>query len=184
MKHLTAITFVLTFASAVGASAQSSDHVFGLGLHVGDPSGLVGKYWFDEANAVQATLGWQRSWMDRNYYYNRPGGQVSVEWTNQFLKFAPRRADIVRFGVHAGAGGALAFVADPDDCYYSSARRRTICYDDRDYDAVGLYLRGPVGFAAYFPKVRIEAYAEIVPSILLNDFRLRVQGGLGGRYYF
>lgn len=181
---LRTLAFVSLLGGTQSALAQSSEHNFGLGLHVGDPNGLVGKYWFDAANAVQATVGWQRAWVNQNYYYNRSGGQLAIEWTHQFLKFGPQRADIVRFGVHAGAGGALSFVGATNDCYYDGARRRTVCYNDLDYSPIGLYLRAPVGFAAYFPKVRIEAYAEVVPAILLNDFRFRMQGGVGGRYYF
>jgi hypothetical protein len=62
MKYkITFIGLFLLIASS-GASAQiRSDEDFGLGLILGEPTGLSLKYWFDEERAVDGALAWSLS---------------------------------------------------------------------------------------------------------------------------
>jgi hypothetical protein len=141
------------------AFAQSSEHPFGLGLQLGDPTGFCGKYWLDEKNAIQATLGWTTS---SAFVERHTGGVLTVDWTYRFAVITPH-TPVVRFGFHAGAGGGLG-------------------WNDQ---GAALVARAPVGFAAYFPEVRLEPYVEIVLAIrLVPNPEPSVMGGVGGRYYF
>lgn len=160
------------------AQAQSADHPFGLGFYFGFPNGFSGKYWLDKESAVEAAIGWQ-SW--QNGFY-RPGGPVAtVDWNYHFLAIAPR-TPVVRFSLHAGAGGGLSWYSGGGSCY-RSVYGQWFCPGQTG--GAMLFARVPLGFSAYFPKVRLEASAEVIPSIrVLPDFQPVVMGGLAGRFYF
>ncbi len=154
--------------------AQSAQHRFGLGIHLGDPNAVTAKYWFDRYNGLQFMLGYKSSYYHWNgYYYADYGGPLlAVDWTSQFLQWEPRRGK-VHMGIHAGIGGGLGW----GGCWYDY-------YGVRRCDPVAV-LRAPLGFDVSFPKPRIEVYAELVPALsLAPGFGPALMGGLGARFYF
>ena len=177
--HLLSLSLVLTIASlAAPARAQSSNHPFGLGLSFGEPSGFTGKYWFGANDAFQLTLGWRGSYYHAGFIYRDAGPIVTGDWTRKVIKIDPRGGD-VRFAFYAGVGGVAGWV-ERGQCYVDVWGRQ-VCYSNTD---VGLGLRVPLGFAAYFTRVNIEAYAEITPTLALVPFGPTMMGAIGGRFYF
>ncbi|MEJ2647970.1 MAG: DUF3996 domain-containing protein, partial [Sedimentisphaerales bacterium] len=86
MKYkITFIGLFLLIASS-GASAQiRSDEDFGLGLILGEPTGLSLKYWFDEERAVDGALAWSLSdddafQMHADYLFHDYDLSNSNEW--------------------------------------------------------------------------------------------------------
>jgi hypothetical protein len=154
------------------ALAQIPGNSFGLGLHVGDPNfGITGKYWLTSDDAIQAVVGW------RGTYYGAQGPVLTVDWQRRVIRIDPR-TPVVRFGIDLGVGGSVGYVGE--NCY-RDVFDHVHCSDSH----AGLVLRVPVAFSAYFPKPRVEAYAEIALGLVLAPwFGGTVMGGVGGRFYF
>ncbi len=144
---------LLVLALALGlpaaAHAQSMNHPFGLGFFAGNgAAGFTGKYFLSSDDGIQATIGWRSS-----LYYDGPGPTITADWVYRFARILPRTG-VVQFGFDFGVGGALGYVSD--GCY------RNLAGDLRCYNnTADLAVRVPLVFSAYFPKPRIEAYAEI-----------------------
>ncbi|MBN1962841.1 MAG: hypothetical protein JW841_18060 [Deltaproteobacteria bacterium] len=163
----------LTFVVSSVAHAQLPERKFGLGLYFGDPAfGFTGRYWFNNTDAVQAVLGWTGT------YYGASGPIFIADWQHQ-MGHIDARTQVVSFDFTAGVGGAAGYIHD-GGCYRDRFNRR-YCYDDN----AGIIFRVPVTFTAFFPKPRVEAYVDLVPSIiLLPRLGPSLMGGIGGRYYF
>ncbi len=176
MKISMTMALVLAMMLALAPSrarAQSAASPFGIGIYSGDPGfGLTGKYWLNQDHGIQGIVGWSGG------YYRAPGTILAVDWEYRFARIVPQ-TPVVRFGFDVGVGGGIGIV------------REGRCYDDVFGDRhcpdgrATLLVRVPVAFAAYFPKPQIEAFVEIVPSVvLLPPWGPTVMGGIGGRYYF
>jgi hypothetical protein len=162
------------FAAPVSAWAQMPGHPFGLGFQFGDPAfGFSGKYWLDRNDAIQGTLGW------RGADYRAYGPAVTVDWQHRLTTFGPRTG-VVHFSFDFGVGGGVGYVGG-GLCYRDEFHVWHYC---GDADAA-LIFRAPLTFSAYFPRPRLEAYAELAPAIVLvPGFGPSLMGGIGGRFYF
>lgn len=134
----------------------------GVGLVVGEPTGVSAAYRFDDAQSVQALVAWKLT---------SPGGVlVAADYLFHFddiLEF-----EGVRIPLYAGAGAKVAFLT-------GDAR-----YKDSD-SAFGLGLRIPLGVRWEFDKVPVEVFLEVVPGMLLLPGTIPdIGAGLGARWYF
>ena len=91
-------SFSSTSAYRPSASAESGN--FGLGLMLGEPSGLTGKYWLSDTHAVDGAL----SFSFGNY----------TALLSDFLWHAPRAFDNPQFVPYFGVG-AIAFFSNNSD---------------------------------------------------------------------
>jgi hypothetical protein len=173
MSKNSLFVLALVLGLPAAAQAQSTNHPFGLGFFAGNGNlGFTGKYFLSHDDGIQATLGWRSS-----YYYDGPGPTITVDWVHRLARIIPG-SGVVQFGFDFGVGGALGYVSD--GCYVNLAGNRT-CYNN----TADLAVRVPVVFSAYWPKARIEAYAEVAPAFVLAPYRgPAVMGGVGGRFYF
>ncbi len=167
------VAVVLALLAPAAASAQAPGHTFGLGIEGGGvPNfGFTGKYWVDSTDAFQGSIGWS------GVYYEAPGPVFTFDWQRRVGRIQPR-THVVRFGFDVGVGGALGFVTS--GCY-TDLRGNLRCYNGN----AALMLRVPLAFAAYFPRPRVEAFAEITPTLaFLPYFGPVLMGAVGGRFYF
>ena len=141
------------FNSPAGSSGSAGK--LGLGLTVGEPTGLTAKYWLNDTLALDGAVGWSTHDHTDLYVHS------DVLWHNFDLIPVSRGSMPVYFGV----GGLVRFRDD-----------------NRDND-VGVRL--PVGVSYMFDNAPVDVFAEIAPVIdVAPSVRGEITGGVGIRYWF
>lgn len=147
--------FVSQEASAAGP--------FGLGLIVGEPTGISAKMYLSKANAIDGAVAWSLGDNDSfhlhsNYLWHKPRAfvldGVQIDWF---------------YGI-----GVRVITWDKNDKHWQ----------DRDEDfAIGP--RVPVGLNYTFSEVPIEVFGEIALALdLIPDTDVDLDLGIGARFYF
>lgn len=163
LANLSLFTIVIAvLISLVVTPAQAQDDQqdnIGLGVLLGDPSGISYKNYFNPRNAVDAAIGWS---------FRHHGGlyvHTDYLWHNYNL-FQDIDEDLT---VNRGL---VAF-------YFGVGGRVFIGNDSN------LGVRIPVGINYHFENDPLEIFFEIAPTLdLLPDTEADFSGGIGIRYYF
>lgn len=139
-----------------GGGGFEANKTFGLGLELGEPTGLNGKYFVSDAGAIDFGLGW----IYRHYYYGD-----GVHLYADYLAHPVSLVSAAAFEMPLYIGGGLRFwefdYCDRDICTYGGS-------------AIGI--RVPVGIAFDFNNVPLDIFLQLVPVI---DF---VRGDYYDRY--
>jgi hypothetical protein len=172
------LAFVLAFAvlslssrtTSAMASTDDLDGHFGLGLQLGAPWAITGKYWLNKQQALQGYIG----------FFDGGFNVVGVDWVYQLTRIRLGRE--VDLGVHIGVGGVLGF--GDGNCFNGFGDN--YCAFDHPHDRhLALGARVPVAANFFFKSVPIEAYLELAPVFeFIPDFAGDLMLGLGGRFYF
>jgi hypothetical protein len=159
-------------------SSFEANKTFGLGIMLGAPTGLSGKYFLSSDTALDFGIGTIYG------YRHRRGIHLHVDYLWHPLSLAS--VDAFELPLYFGIGGRLLH---GDRCY---RYERGFCdYYYRDYTALGV--RGPIGIAFDFNNVPIDIFAELalVLDFLVdrddrydNAIYLDLNGAVGFRYYF
>ncbi|MBI2345664.1 MAG: DUF3996 domain-containing protein [Deltaproteobacteria bacterium] len=131
---------------------------FGLGIVLGDPTGLTGKGYVSERLAVDGIVSW--SFIDEAVTLI---GDVTYDFFDLSMAGAA-----VGIPFYAGVGGKVAF-------------------DERgkNADRTLVGIRVPVGLAFQWAQHPIELFIEVAPGIeLAPATTVDITGGLGARFYF
>jgi hypothetical protein len=139
-----------------GGRGFEANKTFGLGLEVGEPTGLTGKVFLSPRGALDFGVGYIYS-----HYYYGDGGHVYLDYLAHPVSLASTPSFELPFYI----GGGLRFwnfdycdpMPNPDVCYRGSA--------------VGI--RIPLGLALDFNNVPLDIFLQLVPTF---DF-------LSGDYY-
>jgi hypothetical protein len=171
----TSIVAVLVAGAINTASATEVGYgrKFGLGIELGDPTGIVGKLWLSNVNALDFGFGFQHYGWGRCYYDNvniRRCGYQDYSFNADYLW----QSNIVRgpaqLDWHVGVGGRVYFLGEP-----SNTR-------NRDFDIAA---RVPIGLDLMFnTPAFLEVFFEMVPALYLLPLDFGIEGGLGVRFYF
>lgn len=159
-------------ASAAADTDNLSGH-FGLGLQLGAPWAITGKYWLNQDHALQGYIG----------FFNHGFDVVGLDYVFQMKRVRLGRE--VDVGFHIGVGGVLGF--GDGNCFDGFGDNYCDFDDDDDYydNDLAFGVRMPLAANMYFQSVPIEVYLELAPVIeLIPDFAGDFMLGLGGRYYF
>lgn len=151
------------------ASLANTPGPFGLGIVIGEPTGLSAKLWLDQKHALDFGLSF--SFDDyllifSDYLFHFPG------------TFGSSSRFVTELTPYVGIGGVLAFAND---------RRldRDRHFFGRERDTLGLGVRVPVGIEWVPAKVPLGVFIELVPGIALAPATdAFFEGGIGVRYYF
>ena len=172
-----AILIVLAIPRPARATEVGYGRWFGLGLIVGDPTGLSAKAWVGPTNAIDAGVGaygyaFRRGCVgapDRRPVCDRGPGQRLTSLHADYLWQAKILQRTVQLDWHAGGGVRALFLGSP--CRFD-------CWD--------LGVRVPIGLDLTFARPSfIEVFLELVPSLYLVPAAfLAFEGGLGVRFYF
>jgi hypothetical protein len=157
MKKTALILLFLTIMSINKAFSQTSGT--GLGIIVGEPTGLSLKHWVSPSNAIDAGLAW--SFLDNGNFHIHADYLYHMDVLNRLL-------NTNNTSLYAGIGGRIKLK--------NSDKGET---DNR------LGLRVPVGVVVYFPEPKLDAFLEIVPILDLTpktDFSFNA--AIGVRYFF
>jgi len=156
---------VLMVASPVSANIPK-DHDFGLGVVLGEPSGITAKLWFDDTHAADAHL---------SFDFTDEAFSIASTYLFHF-DVIQLRTKAVELPFYTGIGGKLLF-----DAADEQGKRRA----DKDDDFFSLGVRIPGGVDVLFTSVPIEIFVEVGLGVrLVPATRADLDGGLGLRYYF
>jgi hypothetical protein len=151
------------FLAVHGAFAQGSG--FGLGVIIGEPTGISAKLWTSSANAFDFGLGWSVGGDRIGKYKGYYDGGSRVHFHMDYLWHA---FDAIhsseRFPLYYGLGGRINSGAG--------------------YDA-SVAVRGVFGIAWLPHNTPIDVFLELVPSLQLTPATgFGLDAGIGVRYYF
>jgi hypothetical protein len=153
MRKIILLAALFVVLSAVSTKAQSK---FGLGLIIGEPTGVSGKYFLDKKSAIDGAFAWSFV----NYGALNIHGDYLYHFDNVFTPEVP---------VYVGIGGRVKFASS----------------DANKSDDTRFGLRVPVGLAWMPPKTPIDLFVEIIPIMDIapsTEFTLAAAAGI--RYYF
>ena len=167
-KHVYLTALLVTCALAARADEQyqmdkshptdlTEDHAgkLGLGIILGEPTGLSAKYWLNETLALDGAAGWSTH-DDSDFYAHSDLLVHSFD-----LIPVPKG----RLPVYIG-GGAFVRVRDAQ-------------HDNQ----VGV--RVPVGISYMFENAPVDIFAEVAPGMDVSpSTRVDFTGGIGIRYWF
>jgi len=127
----------------------------GLGVMLGNPSGLSAKYWMSEQNAIAGGLAWHLG-------SNSNGGYLFLHGD-----YLIHKNDLINI-----SGTTIPF-------YYGGGVGIGVGND------FYLGVRIPVGIEYWFMDKKFDAFLELVPGIgLLPGFGIGIGGAIGLRYNF
>jgi hypothetical protein len=168
--------------SMTSKSNFEANKTFGLGLMLGAPTSLSGKYFVGRSTAIDFGIGTIYDYRDRR------GLHLHADFLWHPVSLAS--PDAFELPLYFGIGGRFF---DGDRCYrYVDQRGNYYCdYYYRDYTALGL--RAPVGLSFDFNRVPLDIFAEIalvLDFLVDHDSRYDdgvygdLNGAIGIRYYF
>ncbi len=164
IKKLLLIGLCISFAtvSINTVMAQQSDNKVGLGLMVGEPTGISFKAWTSDDTAIDAGLAWSVGRYDA----------VNIHADYLWHHFGVFGDDIEKgqLPVYYGIGGRIVFADD---------------YPDPGDENVLLGARVPVGINYLLEENPIGFFLEVAPIVnIIPETDFDVDAALGVRYYF
>lgn len=155
---------VLAVVSLAGISS-AQDRPFGLGIIIGEPTGLSAKLWTSQSNAFDFGLGWSVGGDRISRFDGTYSGGSRVHFHMDYLWHAFHAIhSSERFPLYYGIGGRL----NSGGGYNSS-----------------LAVRGVLGIAWLPRETPIDVFLEVAPSLQLTPSSgFGIDAGLGARYYF
>jgi hypothetical protein len=160
--YLVGLLFILMLMPLNTVSAQ--DHGFGLGVILGEPSGLSAKYWTSRDNAFDFGLGFSVGG-DRITYHGNYYGSSRIHFHADYLwhSFNAIRST-ERFPLYYGIGARFNSGGGYDGSFG---------------------VRGVFGIAWFPHSTPIDIFAELVPVFQLTPTAgLGFDAGVGIRYFF
>jgi hypothetical protein len=148
---------VLALICACVSAVQAGP--FGVGIMAGEPTGLTFKQWMAHGRAIDLAAAWSFTdyaavHIHMDYLFHFPG---------------PPEIEVPGLLFHFGLGGRIKLAEDGDD---------------KDSDN-RLGLRIPIGFDYLMARSHLEVFLEVAPIMdLAPETELRMNGGIGIRYYF
>jgi hypothetical protein len=139
---------------------------FGIGVIVGEPTGLSAKKWVTDTTAIDAAAAW--SFADFNSF------QIHADYLWHNFDLIKTEDLPGRLPVYFGVGGRIKFQGSNDGNGKGQNDERT---------RVGI--RAPVGISYLFHDVPVDLFAEVVPILdIAPETKFGIGVGLGARYYF
>jgi hypothetical protein len=184
MRNLPILLLVTVLAGPVAAQSVHAKGSFaaspvgrgdnlGVGLYLGQPSGITVNYWISPELAVSGIIG---SWL-----HPATGGVLGARLLYDVRDLAGDVQTLevsLYFGVGAGVGwleeDGWHEHSDPWPHRHSHPYREPL-----------VYLQPAVGGQLLFRKIPVEIFLELSPALMLTPGPdLEAAGGLGGRFYF
>ena len=148
----------------IGGRSFEANKTFGLGLELGEPTGVTGKYFLSASNALDFGLGTIYN------YFDRDGLHLYLDYLWHPVSLISNESFELPF--YVGVGG------------------RFWNFTDRPYDnAYAFGVRVPLGIAFDFNNVPLDIFVQIVPTLdFYANYRhsvyLDLDASFGIRYWF
>ena len=179
-----ALSLVCMFALTTAADARprpqgfggkefTANKTFGLGLELGTPSGLNGKYFLSPDNALNFGLGYVY-----RHYYACDGLHLYLDYL--WHPFVLTSADAFELPFYVGVGGRFW------NFDYGCDRNDRNCV----YDASAFGVRIPLGLSFDFNRVPLDIFVQLTPTFDFyrgyrdRDFYLGFDFSIGARFWF
>jgi hypothetical protein len=177
MNIRTIIVSLLILGGAGGAQATevAAGRDLGIGVALGGPTSIVGKYYLDPDSALDFGLAFGPRWGYRGYScrdrfdprcdpygYRRLGLNADYLWQNTLARSS------VQLDWHIGGGARVWF------------------WDDYYGDDLALAARMPLGLDLMFARPNfLEVFLELAPAFyVVPGMALDIEGFVGARFYF
>ncbi len=158
MKHRLILAALI---GLISTSAFAQDRL-GLGLILGEPTGLSVKYWLDEEHAIDGAVAWS--------FWDGDGFQLHADYLWHFYDLLNAEVPTGKLPVYFGVGARLKFREDEGR-------------GNDDNDTV-FGIRVPVGLTYLFEGKPFEVFGEVAPILdLTPDVELNVSIAVGMRFY-
>jgi len=154
----------LLFSLATSDPSSAQDRGWGLGLIVGEPTGITAKNWISDGRAFDAAVAWSFSGYDSfqihaDYLFHNSTWQESTDIEG-------------RLPLHYGIGARIKLGRDIDGARGARSDSR-------------IGIRIPGGMAYYIPDAPIEVFVEIVPLLdIVPATHFDLNAAIGARYFF
>ncbi|MCF7824944.1 MAG: hypothetical protein K9N35_12345 [Candidatus Marinimicrobia bacterium] len=158
MKHLNYLVIALLFL--IGASESSAQQRgFGLGVVIGEPTGISMKWWRSSTRAIDAGLGWSISQNNTDFQQSR------FHLHMDFVRHAYNAINSSeRLPVYYGLGASVAGGSENES---------------------SLALRFVLGLAWQPARTPIDVFLELAPSLeVIPATNFYLNAGLGIRFFF
>ncbi len=174
--------------AAIGPSAQGRN--FGIGLVLGDPTGLTAKYWTSSTTALDFAIGWSGYWNRYGYYDPAcSDGRYYDSHRDYCNRYAYDYRDRYGYGwdifhFHADYlfhNFDLIRATERFPLYYGPG----LAINYYDYHFLQVGVRGDFGIAWMPRRAPMDLFLELAPTLnLFPGPDLDVNAGLGARFYF
>ena len=139
---------------------------FGIGIIIGEPTGLSAKKWISKTTAIDAAAAW--SFTDFNSF------QLHVDYLWHNYDLIKTKELPGQLSVYYGIGGRIKLKSG------NGGNGK----DNKDEDT-RLGVRVPVGLSYTLKENPVELFAEVVPLLdVVPETKLGIGLGIGARYYF
>ncbi|MFA5403759.1 MAG: DUF3996 domain-containing protein [Ignavibacteria bacterium] len=153
MKKISYLLMLFIFTSILNAQDSGT----GIGIMLGEPSGLSAKKWLNNMNAIDVGIGWSFS----------ENGSIHLHADYLYHNYDLIRISDSKIPLYFGIGGRLKFKGE----------------DKSKGNSIGV--RVPVGVAYQFSSAPFDVFLEIVPIMDISpDTRITFNSAIGVRYYF
>ncbi len=142
-----------------GLTLNAMDNEMGIGIILGEPTGVSLKKWIDSNRAVDGALAWSLS----------DGDSVHLHADYLFHKYDvfSNGQTLSQLPVYFGIGTRVKFKEHKND------------------DDVFVGVRFPVGISYLFSEVPFDIFLEVVPILdVAPDTDVDLEAAIGGRFYF
>ena len=156
-------TFFFLLVALVVAHSQAQDRRFGLGVILGDPTGISAKYWTTGTNALAFGVGWssQAIVVRRDIVYSSTRFEMHADYLWHAFD-AIRSSE--RFPLFYGVGARL---------------------ETGGVESPTLGVRGVFGIAWLPHNTSLDVFIEVAPTLqLAPSTGIGVGVGFGSRYFF
>lgn len=154
--HKIAILFLVSCLLTLNATARET----GIGIILGEPTGLTGKHWLDKNTAIAGAAAWSLS--------KNESLHLHADYLRHNFQLIKGKNIKGQLPVHYGLGVSSKLKEDKNN----------------DTDIV-VGLRLPVGLTWLVPREPVDVFVELVPEMeLLPDTHFNIGLAIGARYYF
>jgi hypothetical protein len=160
MKKNILLFMVLGLMMILVKPIAAQDHGFGMGLILGEPTGLSAKAWTSTDNAFDFAVAWSFN----NYHHdnNHNDGSLLLQADYVWHFFNAISVSKGKLPIYVGIGARVVLADDPS-----------------------FGVRIPVGIDYLFADAPIDIFLELVPIMDLSpETDFGIGGGLGIRYWF
>ncbi len=166
MRFLIKTTLLLILFFSVPAFSNNN---FGLGVVLGDPTGISAKYVLNSTEAIDGALAF--------------GGGGNIYLHTTWLISKETLFELDRYPVNWYYGIGARMISHDYDHDHNSFRHHN--HSDRHENDFHAAVRAPVGLRMQFHDPRIELFTEIALALeLVPKTDVDMDFGLGARYYF
>lgn len=156
-------TLLLAFFLLAGLSHRvpAQDRGFGLGIVIGEPTGISLKNWQGRTTALDGAIAWSFA------------GNDFIQLHGDYLShnFSLLKVEEGQLPFYYGIGGRIKFTGGDNN------------KDNADKTRLGVRL--PLGLAYLFEKVTLDIFVEVVPVLdLVPETQFDLNAAIGIRYFF